>query len=161
MTLQTPLIRSDARRCVLATIEDARRQLKDWLIGSDRNVNEDTILELIESGALPWAWNIAADPRDAKRLWRILPECLDHFDRTGGKDAFGWSQAKVLARITEGHGDSLSVRNIADILVCGPTHVANLIQAGALRSQRNDYGITKISKAQFLSFLTSRAEGAS
>ncbi len=156
LSLQPPLVRSDRRRCVLATIEDARRQLKDWA------ADEDVVLDLIETGALQFAWDIAL--ASERRAWRILPECIDHFDRTDGSRPFPLTEAKAYARVLEGCGDLLTVREISNLLNCGPTHVANLIAAKQFSVGRVTPcapGATTIPRAAFLSFLKSRLEGAS
>lgn len=159
IALQTPLLRSDRRRCVLATVEDARRQLKDW------DATEDTILELIEEGGL-LAWNLALDPKSSARLWRILPESIAHFDSAGGSRPFGWLPARVLDRVLEGqHDQVLESTDLRLLLNCGPEHITNLIDAGHLKQLKGtDYrrgpgGAAKIPRPAVIRFLETRLEG--
>jgi hypothetical protein len=155
LSLQPPLVRSDTRRCVLATVEDARRQLRDW------SVDEDDILQLIETGHL-LAWNIALDTRaETKRLFRLLPESIAHFEKTGGHRPFSISD-NASSCLLRGFTDFLTIREIANLLNCGPTHIAHLIEARQICSSRGneaDPGITKIARAALLAFLKSRTHG--
>lgn len=153
LSLQPPLVRSDARRCVLATVEDARRQLRDW------DVDEDDILALIEDGQL-FAWNIAVDLKDAKRLWRIFPDSISHFEKTAGHRQFIMTDAAIYKRLLEGCGDLLTIRELANLFNCGPTHVANLIAAKNFSDCNNGPGVTRVERAALLAFLKSRMEGA-
>ena len=178
--LQPPLKLTDRRRCVLATVEDARRHLRDW------EATEDSIDTLIDQNYL-LAWDIAlhgqsgSDPDKLRkdkspraRELRILPESITHFDMFGGRRKFEWSEEKIFKRLFEGlvgtsSTSSVEIITSADLRLlfnCGPTHITNLIDARQLNQvpgtayTTGPKGAAKIYLRELRRFLQTRFEGA-
>jgi hypothetical protein len=158
---QRKLVLNDRATLVLATIETARLMLP----GHD----EDDILCLIQEGALPWSWNIALDPRNSAREIRILPDCIDHYARTGGSRQFGVRNLNFLIAhrlLPETHKPFVLSTALKLMLNCGATHITNLVDAKILEElpgtkyRRGPNGAACITRDSAVRFLQSRLEGA-
>jgi hypothetical protein len=159
--LQRKLVLNDSATLVLATIETARLMLP----GHD----EDDILSLIQEGALPWTWNIALDPSNTAREIRILPDCIDHYARTGGSRQFGLRNLNFLIAhrlLPETHKPFVLSTRLRLLFNCSATHITNLVDANILEElagtkyRRGPNGAACITRASATKFLEQRLEGA-
>lgn len=128
----------------LLTIAAARAHLP----GHD----EDDIVSLIEEGKLLYAWDIGLG---AAREIRILPDCVDHYARTFGRQPYRQTDAQVWATLCSaihvsapcvgdpargrastggpcGPSTFVTSRALSLLLCCGSTHILNLIRAKSL-----------------------------
>jgi hypothetical protein len=159
--LQRKLVLNDPPSLVLATIETARLMLP----GHD----EDDILSLIQEGALPWSWNIALDPANSAREIRILPDCIDHYSRTGGSRQFGLRNLNFLIAhrlLPEAHKPFVLSTKLRLLFNCSATHITNLVDAAILKElvgtkyRRGPNGAACITRPSAIRFLETRLEAA-
>lgn len=159
---QRKLVLDDSPALVLATVSDARAALP----GHD----EDDILALIEDGSLPFAWDIALRPGKSAREFRLYPACVEHYRRTGGSRPYPDAARfdAVIVRLLGHHAGKpfLTSNTLRLLLNCGPTHIINLIDAGALKQmpgtvyRRGPNGAALVESYSFVRFLETRLEGA-
>ncbi len=157
--VQRKLVLQDAPPLVLATVCEARMRLP----GHDEN----DILAMIEEGALPFAWDIALKPGRMAREFRIWPDCIEHYARTGGTRRYARSFESALHELLGRHGKPFITSNQVRLqLNCGPTHVINLVDAGQLKQlpgtkyKTGPNGAALVMRESYIEFLRTRLEGA-
>lgn len=118
------------------------------------NVSEDRVIQLIECGALLWAWNIAVKC-DARREVRVLSRSVD--DYVNGRRTY-YELPELLEMILP---KTHSIQSVAleRLLHCSGSHIGNLIKTeqlrpyGELRCRRGPNGgwnVSMLSLARFL-----------
>ncbi len=97
-------------------------------------LTEDEVLELIESGALSFAWNAALSGA-GRRMVVVLRASIDFYRETLGAKRHELTDAQAFRLLLPpGHSKPfLSNGEIQRALNCGSEHVLNLFDAGELK----------------------------
>ena len=152
---QRKLVLNDRPTLALATVETARQALP----GHD----EDDIKALWEEGFLLYAWNIGLGEAIEAR---ILPDCIEHYQRTLGSRPDPRTETQVTAALLKAmrveHKPYVPVSAVRLLLNCSSTQVYNLIEAKLLKVQpgttwtTGPNGSALVSVESFKTFLQTR-----
>jgi len=127
----------------LVTVEAAR-----WALG----VDEDSVLSLIETGGLRWAWDIAVR-RGQIREVRIWSRCITA--RVAGAEQPSAAIASVLDALGVTALGRLRAAQVRQILTCSQQHVQRLVASGVLRADLAR-GTRWVDPSSLRAFLTAR-----
>jgi len=144
----------DTPLLILATVEDARRQLP----GHD----EDDILALIEEGRIDHAWNIAVHLDTAREI-RIWPDSITRALQPSTCNLQPVrSPVESIMHIATGDKPFARGKILALVFNCSRSHIINLVEARQLAMQpgtsyeRGPNGTPLITLSSLKHFLTSR-----
>jgi hypothetical protein len=136
--------------------------LEAVMVLTDRS--EDAVIELMDCGALPWAWDIAragADRREL-RIWRdCLVAWLANPCETYRQQRFSMeSEEAVLASLFPHGRPEQRGTELQRMFSCGHSHIINLIADGLLTStteiRTGPNGSPRITRLSVIQFLQSR-----
>lgn len=120
--------------------------------------DDDQVRSLVDSGALPWAFDIGLGSAKRTQL-RILADCVQTFLLFGACQEQPWEE--VAARILPDPPASIPPKIAARALGCGSDHIMNLLRARAFRLVRPGWrqgpgGAAAIDSRNFLEWLHGR-----
>jgi len=106
------------------------------VVRSCLGIDEDKVLALIETGALRWAWDIAARSAGRKiREIRVWSPCVA-VRQAGGTEQPGKSSGEVIAAVVGCEGrKNLSASEVRDLLLCSQQTVSRLMDGGELQGE--------------------------
>lgn len=128
------------------------------------DLGEDAVLDLIENGTLPWAWDIsgAYSIRRDIRIWR---PCLMAWLKNPATYATltpraALDEAEVYRQLFTHSREKLRGTEVRRIFSCCHSHIGNLIRAGLLTAtteiRTGPNGSPKITRLSIINFLRSR-----
>ena len=136
----------------LSDVKTVQRDLKRF--GLDATV----VRELVESRFLI-GFNIAVDDKGKCEL-RVLTKSIEFFRATQGKKYHELEWAQIFRQIVPHQKPVVTGLEIRRALLCHPTHVENLINAGQLvalqKSKPGPGGSWTVSRASYENFLRGR-----
>ncbi len=120
------------------------------------DIDEDSVLGLIDAGELRWAWNIASSGADRREI-RVLRDSLLSYCALSGQPA----DAAALWPIVFGHSrDVVRSTELQRLFSCSSSHVHRLIKDKDLvalnAATTGPNGYARITRASVIGFLNSR-----
>ena len=140
-----------------ADFRTTRPLLSLWTACSLLDCGELEILKKVESGLLPFAWDIRRS-KASRSCLRVLARSVSELQKSGKADA-SCELRQVIDSILPRFHQTIPSTEIARLLNCGGDHVANLIRDGLLgrfEVTKPPKQAPKITRQSFVQFLTER-----